>query len=109
MLLNGGIMKIDKLKKEELLAYTRKIVQENKMLKKQLENEVNVDDSTLNNYALAYRKEERNGEQVHVSYVVKCDLNNAIKAKEIVETTKELALYKLELNIIDYFINKENV
>ena len=49
-LLNGGKMNIDKLKKDELLAHARTLVQENKKLKKELESKGSIDESSLNDY-----------------------------------------------------------
>lgn len=99
-------MNIDKLKKDDLLAYARKLVQENKTLKKQLENSSSVDESNLNDFALSYRIEEIDGKKVHVAYAVKCNLDNLPKVDKVVESTKELALYKLEMKIVDHFINQ---
>ena len=97
-------MNLQKLKKEELLSYVRKVVHENKSLKNQLEGSKELDVDSLKDYALTYKKEIRDGKEVHVAYVLKLNLDDTYKVEEVVEASKELGLYKLEMKIVDYFL-----
>ena len=90
------------MKKDELVKLVTKLKQELKALSKRdtaslvLEN--------MPHFALTYYKEK----DKYFAIVLKVDVDNnkCMVYKKIEESTKELALYKLELSIIDYLENQ---
>jgi|11_taG_2_1085331.scaffolds.fasta_scaffold01085_15 hypothetical protein len=94
---------LEKLKKADLVKLARELKQDNKLLKKELENVQSgeLDDSKLPLYAHTYYKD---GDK-HVVDVMKYspESNNVKVIEKIVENTKELALFKLEMVIVDKF------
>lgn len=94
---------LDKLKKTDLVKLARELKQENKLLKKELENVQSgeLDDSKLPLFAHTYYKD---GDK-HIVDVMKYspESNNVKIVEKITETSKELALYKLEMVIADKF------
>ena len=104
---------LEKLKKTDLIKLARELKQETKLLRKELENlqSGELDESKLPLYAHTYYKE---GDQ-HVVDVMKYspESNNVKVIEKIVERSKEIALYKLEMVIAEKFhqqvYKKENV
>lgn len=94
------------MKKQDLVKLCTKLRQELKLKEKQSNSNISIDE--LPDFALSYREEKEGDVSKHLVYILKVDLDNgnAQIYKTIEETTKELALYKLELSIIDYLDNQ---
>lgn len=94
---------LEKLKKTDLIKLTRDLKQENKILKKELENlkSGELDDSKLPLFAHTYYKKGN----THIVEVMKYspNSNNVKVIQTIEEQSKELALYKLEMVIAEKF------
>ena len=94
---------LEKLKKADLVKLARELKQENKLLKKELENVQSgeLDDSKLPLFAHTYY---RDGDD-HVVDVMKYspESNNVKVIEKIVEHSKDVALYKLEMVIAEKF------
>lgn len=94
---------LEKLKKTDLIKLTRDLKQENKLLKKELENlkTGELDESKLPLFAHTYYKKGN----MHVVEVMKYspNSNNVKVIQTIKEQSKELALYKLEMVIAEKF------
>lgn len=92
---------LEKLSKKDLITLTRELKQENKMLRKQLDNVNNsdLDEKSLPLFAGTYYKEGSS----HIVDVLKYspDSNNVKVVQKIKETSKEIALYKLEMIIAE--------
>lgn len=94
---------LEKLTKKDLVALARELKQENKLLKKELENVQSgeLDDSKLPLYAHTYYRE---GDD-HIVDVMKYspESNNVKIIEKITEPSRDLALYKLEMVIAEKF------
>lgn len=92
---------LEKLTKKDLIALARELKQENKLLKKELENLKNgeLDENKLPLFANTYYK---NGNS-HIVDILKYspESNNVKVVQQIKENSKELALYKLEMVIAE--------
>jgi hypothetical protein len=95
-------MQLEKLKKAELVKLARELRQENKLLKKQVDNVKNVelDDSKLPLLAHTYYKQDGQ----HIVDIVKYSpaSNNVKLHKRLVESTKYLALHKMDINVAEH-------
>lgn len=94
------------MKKPDLVKLCTKLKQELKLKEKQNNSNISIDD--LPDFALSYREEREGDVSKYLVYILKIDLDSgdARVYKTIEESTKELALYKLELSIIDYLDNQ---
>jgi hypothetical protein len=98
---------LEKLKKADLVKLARELRQENKILKMEVENVNNkeLDDSKLPlTAATVYRK----GDSEYVMEVLKYspESSNVKLEKQMVESTKELALYRLQTVIAERFYHQ---
>jgi len=92
---------LEKLTKKDLVALARELKQENKLLKKQLDNlqKGELDESKLPLFANTYYKKGNS----HIVDIMKYspESNNVKIVQQIKENSKELALYKLEMVIAE--------
>lgn len=99
---------LDKLKKADLVKLARELKQENKLLKKEVENVTtqNVDESKLPLTAVTcYKKADGDFRLDILKY---CPDNSNVKVvKSVSETTRELALFKLEMVIAEDIMQQE--
>ena len=98
---------LEKLTKKELISLTRNLKQENKFLKKELEKIKN-GELEENNFPLFAGTCYKAGDK-HVVDVLKYspESHNVKVVQKIEETTKELALYKLEMVIAEKMHQQE--
>ena len=100
-------MKLEKLKKADLIKLARELKQENKLLKKQVDNVKNVelDDSKLPLIAHTYYQQGK----IHIVDIFKYspESNNVKLIKRIEESSKELALHKMDINVVESNIDNQ--